>query len=196
MSEKALFETMSAETGAERDRRLAEARREATSIMSNARSRSVQLRESTLKATHSEVDELGRRSHERAEAEAQKASLTMRHTVAEEVLATVEAEIETLVSSADFPELLDALLDEALAARPKGPVAVIAPETQADHCRKWLEDHGHEDASVTGSAEFWDGVAVQDENRTYRISNTLTGRFSILEGTARKECISKLFGSN
>lgn len=193
MNQEALFHTMADQTGRECDKRITAARGEAERIVAEAEDEAARKREETLKATHAEVDELAKRSRQRADAEAAKAKLTMRHRVAEEVLATVGDEIRKLVDSDEFPKVLNALLPEVMAAK-EGSVVVLAPEAHADHCRQWLAENGHDDVKVEGSGEFWDGVAIQDAKRTWRVSNTLTGRFAILEDELRKECIARLFG--
>ena len=39
------------------------------------------------------------------------------------------------------------------------------------------------------------GVALEDPKHTYRISNTLTGRYARLDQQARKICMQNLFGA-
>ena len=89
----------------------------------------------------------------------------------------------------------------ALAALGKiapGPddVVVLAPESQVGHVEQLLAKSGHNGLAVEGSAVVWDGVAVQDKQRTFRISNTLSGRYARVEDGARKLCMVSLFGKD
>jgi hypothetical protein len=60
--------------------------------------------------------------------------------------------------------------------------------------QNWLSGHGHAGMVVEASQEVWDGVALQDPARSYRISNTLTGRYGRVAQEARRLCMVKLFG--
>lgn len=194
MSEQALFDSMAQQTAEERERRLASARAEAERIVAEAKEQQAREREAALKAVEDELATLAQRSEQRAQAEAAKASLTMRHTVAEEVLDTVQEEIRSLTASDEFPSVLNALLAEVVQAAPDENIVVLVPGPHEDHCREWLSHNSYDKVEVQASKEFWDGAAVQDKARTYRISNTLTGRFAMLEEDARKLCLAKLFG--
>ena len=48
--------------------------------------------------------------------------------------------------------------------------------------------------TVEPSAQVSDGVAVEDEAHTFRVTNTLTTRFERLESSLRRYCIQELFG--
>ncbi len=79
-----------------------------------------------------------------------------------------------------------------MAIAPAGVVA-HAPPAHVDSVRDWLANNGHGGVSVEGNSNLWDGVAIQDPERTFRISNTLTGRFARVEQEARKRCMMALF---
>ena len=119
----------------------------------------------------------------------------MKNEAVEAVLADVSRQVREIASGPAFGPILDSLLAELMGAAGSGDdMEVLAPEAHADHVRGWLERNGRGGLKVVGSREFWDGVAVQDAKRTYRISNTLTGRFGRVEQVARKHCMTALFG--
>ena len=64
----------------------------------------------------------------------------------------------------------------------------------AGFCSAWLQANGHGSVEVESAAGLIDGIAVQDPQRTYRITNTLSSRFRLVEGEARKRCLGRLVG--
>ena len=196
MQGTALFETMTRQVDAECAQNLDAGRREAEAIETEARTKSRALRDATLEATQREVEMLKLRWEQKAEAEAAKAALLVRKETVEEVLSTIEGEIHSMVEGSDFPAVLDSLLAELMAAVSDNDVVLLAPESQADHVRDWLNANGRKSVSVETSSAMWDGVAVQDAVRTYRISNSLTMRFKRMESEIRKVCATTLFDSD
>jgi vacuolar-type H+-ATPase subunit E/Vma4 len=87
--------------------------------------------------------------------------------------------------------LLAELMEEA---PDSGDLQVLAPPAHADRVSSWLSNNGRAGVGVEGSEAFKDGVAVQDPGRTFRISNTLSGRFALMEQEIRKHCMTTLFG--
>ena len=196
MGNPTLFETMTEQVTVECDRNLAEARDEAGRIRSDAASESEAQRERTISATNAEIDLLDQRARQKAEAEAAKAELELRNEVVEAVMGQVQGEIRSIVSSDAFNGVLDALLASLMtAADSTEGIVVLAPESKVDHVKRWLSSNGHARVPVEGSATVWDGVALQDPKRTYRISNTLTGRYKRVEREARRHCMVTLFGT-
>lgn len=193
MQGSALFEMMAQQVDAECTRNLDAARREAEAIEAEARAKSQVLRDAMLKETQREVEMLKLRWEQKAEAEAAKAALLVRKETVEDVLSTIEGEIRSIVEGSDFHAVLDSFLAELMAAVSGDDVVLLAPEAHADRARAWLSANGCEGVTVEPSDSMWDGVAVQDSVRTYRISNTLTMRFKRMESEIRKVCATALF---
>jgi vacuolar-type H+-ATPase subunit E/Vma4 len=195
MASPALFETMTRQVEAECADHLSKARAEAERILADARAKAAASREAVLKSARAEVDRLDTLWRQKAEGEAVRLDLAMKNDTVEAVLAEVQKKLRQTVEGANFGGILDSLLSELMAAAGTSKdIHVLAPMAQVDRVRSWLEKHGHAGVRVEGSAEFWDGVAVQDPKRSYRISNTLTGRFARVEQAARKHCMTSLFG--
>ena len=177
------------------DNTLAQANGERDGILEEARVQTRSRREAVLKATQTEKEILDDRWRLKAETEAAKAALSLQNEAVLEVLQRVRHEIDAIVKGPRFPAVLDALLAEVMAVAPDN-VVVLAPEAHLDRVRQWLSKNGKGSLQVDGSAAFWDGVAVQDASKTFRISNTMTGRFVRVEGAARKLSTGALFKGN
>ena len=191
----ALLETMTAQVTEECDGNRAAAQQEAEAIRAEAERKSAAQRDATQSATDAEMDRLDERWRQMAHAEASRAGLVVKNDAVKAVMQKVESEIRRIVAGDDFPAVLDALL-VSLDSEIQGDVVLLGPAGHVGHIEAWLSSHGHEGISVEGSAELWDGVAVQDPAQTYRISNTLTGRYSRVEQDARRVCMVNLFGGN
>ncbi len=191
----ALLETMTARVTEECDGNRAAAQREADAIKADAESASAAQRVSMQATTNAEMDRLDERWRQMAHAEASRAELTVKSDAVNAVMQKVDAEIRRIVASDGFPALLDALLT-TLSSEIQGDVVLLGPEDQVDHIKSWLSSNGHNGVTVQGSAELWDGVALQDPPRTYRISNTLTGRYARVEQDVRRVCMVNLFGGD
>lgn len=195
MASPALFETMTRQVEAECADHLAKARAEAERIEADARAKAAASREIVLAAARAEVGRLDTLWKQKAESEAVRLELSMKNEAVEAILADVETQLRRTVEGPNFGAILESLLAELMAAA--GPVSdaqLLAPSAHADRVRAWLEKNGRSGVRVEGSAEFWDGVALQDPQRSYRISNTLTGRFARIEPAARKHSMTTLFG--
>lgn len=196
MDNKPLLDLMSAQIAAQREQIAEEARKEAAKIREEARERATRRREETLAAVESELASLARRSRERVEAEAHMVTLTTKDTIVNEVLDGVASELASIAGGPDFPGILDALLAELMAEAPED-VVVLAPPAHVDHCKQWLASNGREGLAVEPLASLKDGVAVQDRNRRFRYTNTLSARFKKRESELRKYALNTLFpGSN
>ena len=191
----ALLETMTAQVTEECDGNRATAQQEADAIKAEAESKSAARREATQSATDAEMKRLDERWRQMAHAEASRADLMVKNDAVIAVMKKVESEIHRIVDSGEFPAVLDALL-ASLATEIQGDVVLIGPEGHVDHIKSWLSSNGHDGIAVEGSADFWDGVAIQDPAQTYRISNTLTGRYGRVEQDARRLCMINLFGDS
>lgn len=168
------------------------ARNEAERIIAEARDESVARHASVMQAVRAEKDLLDRRWIEKAETEISRANLAMKNDAVVAVFRKVSEEMRQIAESPDYPNVLSVLLKEVLAAA-EGEFVVLAPEKHADHVKKWLKENGHEAVRVEGSAEMRYGIAIQDPDRTYRVSNTLSGRFARMEKESRKLCMMSLF---
>lgn len=191
----ALLETMTAQVTEECEGNIATANEEAAGIKAEAEKKAAGQRETVEAATDAEMNRLDERWRQMASAEASRANLVVKNEAVKAVMQKVQARIRELVDSGEFPGILDALLN-SLRDEISGNTVVVGPEKHLDHVRGWLSSNGYEGVSVEGSAEMWDGVAVQDPQRTYRISNTLTGRYGRVEQEARRLCMVKMFGSS
>lgn len=196
MASPALFETMARQVEAECAQHTAKARAESDRILADAHAKARASGEAALASAKAERDRLDTLWKQKAEAESVRLELAMKNDTVEAVLAAVSANIRTLAASPDFPTVLESLLTELMAAAGSaGDVQVLGPAAHVDLIKNWLAAHGHGGVKVEGSAEFWDGVAVQNPARTWRISNTLTGRFARMDQTVRKHCMTSLFGA-
>ena len=190
----ALLETMTAQVTEECEANIAAAQEEAAAIKSEAETRAASQRETVEAVTEAEMTRLDDRYRQMAQAEASRADLVVKNDTVRAVMDKVNAEIRATVSSGRFPAVLEALLG-SLRDEIREGLVVLGPEAHLDHIRGWLSNNGFTGVSVEASADLWDGVAVQDAARTYRISNTLTGRFGRVEQEARRVCMLSLFGT-
>jgi len=193
MASPALLDIMSAQVEAERNDVLAQARAEADEIRQAAADRAAEKRERTLAELKAELDTAAARSKERAEAAAEMVALTTKDTVTDELLRSVQQELKARAAAPEFADTLSALLAELMPEAPEGGTVLVPPQFE-DHCREWLEQNGHGGVNVKPSATVHDGVAVEDANHKFRVTNTLSTRFERLEGSLRKYCIEALFG--
>jgi vacuolar-type H+-ATPase subunit E/Vma4 len=174
---------------------LDKARAEAEQILADARSKAAAARDGVLASARAEVDRLDALWKQKAEGEGIRLDLAMKNDAVEAVLAEVERQVRATTEGPEFGTILERLLRELMSAsESSSDVQVLAPPAHVDRVRSWLEQNGHGGVSVEGSAEFWDGVALQNPQRTFRISNTLSGRFARVEQAARKHCMTTLFG--
>ena len=193
MKGTALLDTMARQVDEVYDGNLSAASESAEAILEEARQDCAALEEKTLASTAAEMDVLAERWRQKAEAEAAKAALVVQHDALHAVLEKVSEEIREIVSSDEFGPILDALLAELMADAPPDVIA-LAPPDHLDRVKKWLASNGNDKVPVEGAPNRQDGVAIQDRDRTFRISNTLSGRFSRVEQEARKHCMMSLFG--
>lgn len=199
MNRSPLFDTMAQETAQACQNRVANARVESESIHAHARSEIEKSRAETLKAVHDEIERQARRAHTIAEMNAARDAVAVRHQVAEEVLAHVGEELSRRTTSAVFSSVLEGLLSEVLdeCRRERGDLnnlVVLVPEKHVSHIQSWLQARDQESLAVEGAPYLQDGAAVQDRERTFRISHTLSGRFENMENEARALCLMRLFG--
>lgn len=192
MSSQALIDSMTQRVAEQRAEIIAEAEAQADRIKASARDAAAHRREQTLRETERDLEQLRVRWEQMAEAEAAKAELAMKHDAVEAVLEDVRGRIEALRESAEFESILGALLEELMGAA-DGDVVVVAPSAHVDFVRSWLGEHGHNKVPVEPSDKLTDGVALQDPDRTYRISNTLSSRYALVLEEARKICMTSLF---
>ncbi len=195
MASPALFQTMTRQVEAECADHLGKARAEAERILADARTKAAASRQAVLAAAEAEKARLDSLWKQKAESESVRLELAMKNDAVEAVLAEVHRELRNATSGPGFGGIVDSLLGELMAAvGPSNDVRLLAPTSQSDRVRGWLERNGRGGVPVEDSPEFWDGVAIQDPQRSYRISNTLTGRFARVEQSARKHCMTALFG--
>jgi len=192
MAGQDLFDTMRRQNQAECDARLSDARRAAEEVLAAARRQAETRDAETRTALKGELEHLSRHNRMIAEAEAEKATLAMENDVVEEILAGVRGALADLANSAQFGPVVEALLAEVMDGAESG-VVVLAPPKYVELCRTWLKSHGRAEVPVEPSQDVWDGVAIQDPRKSYRVTNTLSSRASKLEGEARRHCMTTLF---
>lgn len=196
MASPALFETMARQVEVECAQHTAKAKAESDRILSDAHAKARASGEAALASAKTERDRLDALWKQKAEAESVRLELAMKNDAVEAVLAEVSAGIKKVTASTEFPKILEDLLTELMAASGGAKdVQVLGPVAHVDQIKNWLAAHGHAGVKVEGSPEFWDGVAVQNPARTWRISNTLTGRFARVDQAVRKHCMMALFGA-
>lgn len=174
-------------------RTLAASRQTADGIVSEAREKTAKRHADAVERTQRELAQLAQRTRQLAEMQAEQDALSMRQRVSDEVLHSVEGELERIAASQEFPAILEALLAEIMTVAPE-KAEVIAPAAHAQACRQWLAAHGFGHIPVLESVSLTDGVSVQDAQRSSRITNSLSSRFHKLEDRARKVCLQTLFG--
>lgn len=159
--------------------------------MDEARKTNDERHRAAVAAARAELDEAAQHAQQLARIEAEKVAWAGQHKVAEDVLARVRDELDRLVESEAFAPVVEALLKELLAGM-RGEMVVLAPPRHAEQCRLWLREQGVDGATLESCPSLRDGVAVQDCEQTFRISNTLSGRLAKLEPTVRKLCAERL----
>lgn len=173
----------------------ADAQAEAERILAQARAHIAAHREEVWRRVKNEEAHKDRVSRQFAQVEADKTRLSARNAAVVEVMALVEREIERLETSPEFETTVARLLEEALAAS-TGPVVIEAPSAHVETCRAVALRAGADVRDVIASASLRDGVAVWNPERTVRIANTLRDRLAILEDTARKHVVQRLFSEH
>lgn len=192
----ALLETMTAQVAEQCEANRVVAEQEAKAIQAEADSQAQAKRETLVAINAAEMDRLDERWRQMAHAEASRADLVVKNDAVQAILKKVESEIRAMVDSTAFTGVLDALLTSLLNEfqGEDNEAVLIASQAHVAHVQSWLSSNGHAGISVEASTEVWDGVALQDPARTYRISNTLTGRYRRIGQDARRLCMVKLFG--
>ena len=192
----ALLETMTAQVAEQCEASCAVAQREAEAIQAEAARQAQAKSEALIAANDVDMARLDERWRLMAHAESSRADLMVKNDAVQAILRKVESEIRAIVASETFPGVLDALLTSLLNEFEGSDTEaiLIAPEAHVAHVQSWLSGHGHAGMAVEGSKDVWDGVALQDPARTYRISNTLMGRYDRIGQDARRLCMVKLFG--
>ena len=194
----ALLETMTAQVAEQCEANRAAAQQEAEAIKAEAASQAQAKRDAVLAANGTEMNRLDERWRLMAHAEASRADLVVKNDAVQAVMQKVESEIRMIVNGSGFGGVLDSLLTSLLNEYQgsDSEAILIAPEAHVAHVQQWLSANGHAGMTVEGTKEIWDGVALQDPARTYRISNTLTGRYERIGQEARRLCMVKMFGKS
>jgi len=175
------------------EERLATANAEAEAIVAEARDRAAKRYAEAIERAKRDADQLAKRARDLAAVQAEQQAHSMQQAVADEILHTVDAELDRIAESPAFPAILEALLREVMTIAP-AQAEVLAPPAHVERCRQWLASNGHAGIPVVPGATLRDGVAVQDAQRTFRVTNSLSSRFLKLENSARKVCLRLLFG--
>ena len=193
MDQELLLTALAQEARAQRDARLADARREADAHVEQTKRACAQRHAEALEAAQAAAQQEVTDTRQRAQAEAERRALVFEETVAEEILHGVAKSLASMADDPSFSGVLDALLGETLAQTPQG-ARLFAPPAHVAHCRQWLDGRERRDVEVVADEALADGVAVEDKARTFRITNTLSSRFKRVRNEARRLCLSILFG--
>ena len=191
MEQLALFDTMERKIARRCEHVLADARREADSVVEAARRDADVARREALQQLDTELCELADQCRMRARGQAALDTLGFQQAAADDVLRRVEAELKRVARSDSFPGILDALVDEVLAVAPQEDIILEVPAEQAARCRDRALGIGG--VTVLASSGLTDGVVARDGQGRFRFVNTLSSRFARLRGDARKLCINRLF---
>lgn len=192
MERPTLFHTMVEEASRQCEDKHDRARKEAEAILDKARRTSAERRRVALETARSELEAAAQQARRVAAIEAEKANWAAEHAVAKDILHRVQDELARLTDSDAFPAILEALLKELLPELHSGRV-VMVPLPYVERCQAWIRDLRAEGVTVEGFPALRDGGVVQDPKRTFRITNTLSGRCAKLEHIARKLCTTRLF---
>ena len=188
-----IFDTMKREAEARCEMILEKGREEAARIVAEARSAAEEARNQALDEERERAEAQREDTRQRARSEAERANMTMRERVVDRVLDAVHEELRRVAQGPDFPDILCRLLADTMDEAPENAV-VLAPPAHVDACRNWLQANGYAGVPVESSERLWDGIAVTNKQRTFRLTNTLTSRFEKSHDAARKAALRRLFG--
>ncbi len=203
MDSAPLLETMTQEISRQQKGLLAEARARAELILAEAEVSAKQRREETIASLKEELDALAETHRERAEANAKSAMMSIKDTITDDILKDVRAELIRIAEDdTRFQPILIKLLDELLISkvgtnwRNEGrlELKVKVPGAHVDAINRWLRDQGVSDVQVETLHKLIDGVALQDAEQSFRISNTLHDRLEKQEKKLRGFAMKQLFG--
>jgi len=169
-----------------------QARRQADEIFEEARRQCRERHERAIAAANEEIRRADEQTRMQREAKLERTALTLREAVAEEVLTQIHSAIADVVAGPEFPQVLEALLNDIASELHPG-MRVLTTGRNVDLCRRWMVGHGFGDLRVIETAGLEDGIAVEDERRTFRVTNTLSTRFAAREAEARRICVRMLF---
>ncbi len=189
-----LIEAMSRETDDSCKAIIAEAQAKANVLMEDARREAARRRETALAEARRKLDDLVRIGLDRAKAQAARVSLETEDEIVAEINKHVHEALIQIAAGPGFREVLLSLLTQAMARTTDGKVIVHAPQAHAAACADWLKAHGFMTADVQPSSEITDGVLIEDQARSYRITNTLSRRYERMASDARRFAVSQLFG--
>jgi len=185
-----LFEAMSSEVAGHRAAILSEARAEARAIVEAGRRDADAWRDRALADARRALELQERQERERIHQDTARRAQQAVQLVEEEVLARVRAELDRVAPAPGFGSVVLRLLEELLEAPdpidPQGPVRVLAPPAHVEACREWLLAHGYNAVEVAAAPGLRDGVALEDPQRTCRVTHSLTRRFEKVEGEVRR----------
>ena len=169
------------------------ARDEAQRLVAAARQTAEEKRQQALDEGRLSANAYREDIRQRAQSEAERATMTMRERVVDRILDEVHEELRAIAQGPRFPELVCRLLAEVMEEAP-GDAVVLAPPAHTAACRQWLDAHEKTGVPVEPENRLWDGIAVTDRARSFRLTNSLTGRFEKCRAAARKAALQRLFG--
>ncbi len=191
MDQSSLLRAMAREVEAQCRECMAEAGKQAAGIVSQATEKHAGRRAELLEAARQASVRQIAKERGRALADAARREEAFEGTITEEVLVETRMAIDGLAQSEEFTKVLEALLDEALRGL-TGPLEVVAPTGKVDNCNRWLRSKGLDDVKVVPDGTMRDGIAVQDPQRSFRLTNTLSSRCAQIKSQIRQICSEKL----
>ena len=191
MSTSSLLEVMTEEVARQRASILASSQAEAERILAQAREDAARRKAKAQEAADAELAEAAARARERCESETEMIVHTTKDTITDEILAAVAKKLGHIVTTPEFPAIIEAMIEELL-DNTKGGEVVLAPREYVQHCRNWLDEHGHTGLEARALDTLRDGVSIQDAQRSFRVTNTFSARLAKQESRLRKLCLERL----
>ncbi len=191
MDQSSLLIAMTREAEARCRECTAEAEEQAAGIVSQATAKHAARRAELLEAARKASARQIAKEHGRALTDASRREDAFEGTFSEEILVETRKAIEELAQSEKFGKVLEALLEEVLLGLP-GPLEVVAPPETVGNCTQWLRSKGLDDVRVVPDGTMRDGIAVQDPQRSFRLTNTLSSRCEQIKNQIRQICSEKL----
>jgi vacuolar-type H+-ATPase subunit E/Vma4 len=192
MSRPVLLEQMTVLMTQRREEMLKAAHAEADRIMAQARHEMDALRLKTQAAAHVDAERMRVQRLAQAERQAEKELLTLRDRVVEDVLNQARQQAIDVADTSEFEPILKALLSEVVRDAPNEAIVEVPPAYE-QKCREQLDALGHRGLRVIAVEHMRDGVALRDQDQTFRVLNTLASRFDRVVSQARRLCMHRLF---
>lgn len=191
--EKALDQLVSREAEKERREILNRAKGEADKIVAQAEeeARRVRARQQPLYQAHGELAR-ARLIHQ-AQFEAQVKMTTEKQKIVEQFLAQVSGKLKEVSKQPGYRQLLQGLLEEALAMTDR-PGRIEARPEDVGLMKDLLIEQGKKQWEVVGEGRGWGGLRLRSLDAAVALDNTLESRFLKAQEVYKEEIAKDLFG--